>query len=57
MMILILFIFMHLQFSPLSVQVSSYGNLEYTPHLLTLKMLPGVTWTSYVSDFVLPDLR
>jgi len=56
-MILFLFIFMHLQFPPLNVQVLSYSKLEYTPHVLTLKMPPGVTWTPDVSNFVLPDLR
>jgi len=35
-MILFLFIFMHLQFLPLSVQVLSYSMLEYTPQLLPL---------------------
>ena len=57
MMILFLFIFKHLQVPPLSVQVLSYSKLQYTPHLLALKMPSGVTWTTDVSDFVLQDLR
>jgi hypothetical protein len=57
MMNLFLFICMHLQFPTLTVQVLSYSKLEYLPHLLALKMPPGVILTPDVSDFVLPDLR